>query len=763
MILQFTFERNSTMLKTAKWITAPVDTGVKASTFKKTISTKKAIKRATLFATSMGNYAAYIDGIRVSDAVLAPGFTSYENRVLCQKYDVTKMIKNGSVLEIGVGQGWAVGTIGYVNKTHVFANFTSLIAEVELTFEDGSKQYIGTDETWDVYSSVVTFTDIYNGETVDLTLTPELIGKAKLSEVKTKIKPQSGEWIKEHERISAKEVIRTPKGELVIDFGQNMTGYVEVRVKGNRGDKIVMHHAEVLDKDGNFYTANLRSAKNEVTYIFSGNDDVFKPTYTFQGFRYVRLNEYPFDEVDINAFTAIAVYSDMKRIGHFASGNEKINQLYHNIIWGQRSNFLDIPTDCPQRDERLGWTGDAQVFAKTASINYDTEKFFTKWLEDMALEQGAEGQDGAVFGVVPNCFKGYATRIAAAWGDAACVIPWEIYLSYGNKKLLKKNLPMMKKWVEYMHGVGPEEYLWLTGYHYGDWLAMDAGEDSYVGATSCDLIASAYFAYSLGLVIKACEALGEDTAYYDELYKNVRRRFREYFMENGMPKEILPKTEIKPNGKETDVDKLHRGMTQTAITLILKFGLADEDEKSALTEKLVSMINENGGKMSTGFVGTPYILHALSENGRTDVAYSLLFAEHNPSWLYSVCHGATTMWEHWNSLKEDGSFWSHHMNSFNHYAYGAVYDWIFGIAIGIKPSESDVAYKSVDIAPHPDKRLGFADASIDSRNGKVRVHWYYKGDVVFYEIEVPNGVTANLTLPSGFKRTLTGGSYHFAE
>ncbi|MBE6537099.1 MAG: alfa-L-rhamnosidase [Ruminococcaceae bacterium] len=747
------------MFKSSKWITSPVDMGQQVTTFRKKINEKKKIKKATLYATAMGNYAAYIDGQRVYDAVLTPGFTGYDNRVLYQKYDITDLIKNDSTIEVGVGQGWAVGYIGYANTNHRFANFTSLIAEIELVFEDGKKKRIGTNKTWDVYSSVVRMSEIYHGETVDLTHIPEFIGKASLSNVNTRLQAQNGEWIKEHERIEAKEIIRTPKGELVIDFGQNMTGYVEVRVKGKRGDRIVMHHAEVLDSEGNFYTANLRKARNENTYILSGGDDVFKPTYSFQGFRYIRLAEYPFDEVDKNSFTAIAVYSDMKRTGSFHSGNEKINQLYHNIIWGQRSNFLDIPTDCPQRDERLGWTGDAQVFAKTASINYDTEKFFAKWLEDVALEQTSEG---AVYGVVPHCFKSGNTRISAAWGDAACVIPWEIYLSYGNKKLLKKNFPMMKKWVEYLHGVGPEEYLWLTGYHYGDWLAMDAGEDSYVGATSCDLIASAYFAYSLSLVIKAGKALGEDISCFEELYKNVRKRFREYFMENGMPKEISPKTEIKPNGKSTDVDQVHKGMTQTAITLILKFGLADDSEKPALTEKLVNLIKENGGKMTTGFVGTPYILHALSENGRADVAYSLLFAEHTPSWLYSVCHGATTMWEHWNSLKEDGSFWSTAMNSFNHYAYGAVYDWIFGVAVGIKPCEDEVAYKNVTIEPHPDKRLGFADASIESRNGKIRVHWYYKGDDVFYEVDIPAGVTAKLTLPSGETKTLTGGSYQFA-
>ena len=747
------------MLSQANWITAPIDTGVAASTFTKTVSLSGKIKSATLYATAMGNYTAYVNGTRVSDAVLTPGFTSYKNRVLYQEYDVTSLVANDTKIEIGVGQGWAVGYIGPGKNRHFYADCTSVIARLSIEYSDGRVENIVTNTDWEVFTSPVTMTEIYHGETVDLTLEPTFLGMAKLADVNTTLVAQDGEWIKEHERLAPIDIIRTPNDELVIDFGQNMTGYVEVKAHGKRGDKIVIHHAEVLDKDGNFYTANLRSARNENTYILSGGDDVFKPTYTFQGFRYIQLVEYPFDEVNPDDFTAIAVYSDMERTGDFKCGNEKINQLYHNIIWGQRSNFLDIPTDCPQRDERLGWTGDAQVFAKTASINYDTEKFFKKWLSDVALEQE---EDGAVWGIVPQCFRG-TTRISAAWGDAACVIPWEIYVSYGDKELLRKNFPMMKKWVGYMRSVGEEEYLWLTGYHYGDWLAMDAGDDSYVGATSCDLIASAFYAYSTSLVIKAGKALGEDVSEYEELYRNVVKRFREYFMENGLPKEDLPKTEIMPKNKTTLVDAIHKGMTQTAITLILKFGLYEEQERESLAKKLAELICENGGKMTTGFVGTPYILHALSENGLTNIAYSLLFKEENPSWLYSVNNGATTMWEHWNSLKEDGSFWSTNMNSFNHYAYGAVYDWIFGVAVGIKPDESDVAYKHVNIAPHPTKELGFADASIKTRNGNVRVYWYYKGEKVYYEIEIPSGVTASITLPSGLTKNVSGGTYHFAE
>lgn len=748
-------------MKNAKWITSPRDAGAAAFTYRKDFSPAKKIASATLYATAMGVYVPYLNGKRVGKGVLAPGWTSYSTRILYQTYDVTDLLQKENRIEIGVGQGWAVSYLAFKNTNHFSADYTSLIACLNITYEDGTTETVITDESWQVYTSPVTFSELYHGETVDMTAPIELVGNAILSDVRSALVPQMGEWITEQERLAPIEVIRTPKGELVLDFGQNMTGYVEVSIKAPRGSRIVLHHAEVLDKDGNFYTANYRTARNECTYVCSGEDDVFKPSYSFQGFRYIQLVEYPFDEVDVNSFRAIVVHSDMKRTGYFRCGNEKINQLYHNIIWGQKSNYLDVPTDCPQRDERLGWTGDTQVFCRTGSINFDTEKFFRKWMGDVAIEQRETGE---VKGVVPAAFHLEVgdTRTSAAWGDVACVVPWEIYLAYGNKEMLEEQFPTMQKWVEYMHNVGPEEFLWLTGMHYGDWLAMDAGEDSYVGATSNDLIASAFFAYSTSLLIKAGEVLGKDMTEYRTLYTNVRNAFREYFMENGMPKEEFPYTEILYR-KKTPVDTVRKGVTQTALTLILHFNLCNDDERPALAAKLVELIRENGMRMTTGFVGTPYLLHALSENGYTDIAYALLLQEKNPSWLFSVTHGATTMWEHWNSLKEDGSFWSTDMNSFNHYAYGAVYDWIFGIACGIKTVAEAPAYKVVDIAPHPDKCLGFADASIDSRNGTIRVYWYYKDDTVYYEITIPDGVTANLTLPSGHTETLSGGIYHFAE
>lgn len=748
------------MKKNAQWISSPVDTGAAACTFEKQFVLNKPVKKATLCATAMGIYAASLNGRRVGKNVLAPGWTCYKERIQYQTYDVTGLLAANNTLSVGVGQGWAVGYIGHVNTNHWYADQTSLLCWLDIVYADGAKQCIATDSSWEVYTNEVTFSEIYHGETVDKTADKKWIGFAKPDKLATKVVRQVGEDITEQERLAPIDFFVTPKGERVIDFGQNMTGYVELSITAPRGSRIVLHHAEVLDSEGNFYTDNYRSARNENTYICSGEQDVFKPTYSFQGFRYIRLAEYPFEEVDISGFTAIAVNSELKRTGYYRCGNERINQLYHNIIWGQKSNYLDVPTDCPQRDERLGWTGDAQVFCRTAAINFDVEKFFEKWLGDMAIEQAKE--NGAVRGVIPEC-QPYAARISAAWGDAACIIPWQLYEAYGNQKLLRKHLPMMKAWVDFLRRFGPEEYLWLGGYHYGDWLAMDAGEDSYVGATANDLIASAFFAHSTELVIRAGEVLGDDVSEYQALYANVRKAFREYFMENGMPKEELPLTEELVPGRKKTIDTVRKGVTQTGITLILHFNLCEEAERPALAAKLVELIRQNEGRMTTGFVGTPYLLHVLSAHGYTDVAYELLMQERNPSWLYSVTHGATTMWEHWNSVKEDGSFWSTDMNSFNHYAYGSVFDWIFGVSSGITPVAADPAYRSVNIAPHPAKVLGFADASIDSRNGRIRSYWYYKGDKVYYEFDIPAGVTAHISLPSGKEYTLSGGNYYFAE
>ena len=740
------------MNRRAKWIMAPIDTEQAGIAFVRAFDAKKTVKKATLSVSAIGLYAAYINQKRVGNAVLAPGWTIYNERVQYQTYDVTALLDTSNTLSIEVGAGWAVGNIAWGTK--MFADQTSLVASLTILYTDGTREEIWTDTAWDVYTTPILYSDIYHGETVDKTAEIKHLGKAIRSNYKTKLVAQVGEFITEHERVAPVEIIRTPRGETVIDFGQEVTGYVEVRIKAERGARILLHHAEVLDKEGNFYTDNLRKAKCENLYVCSGGEDVFKPSFSFQGFRYVRLSEFPTETIDLDAFCAIVVHSDMKRTGYFRCGNEKINQLYHNVIWGQKGNYLDTPTDCPQRDERLGWTGDAQVFARTAAINFNVKKFFTKWLGEMAIEQRP---NGGIPEFIPRCKKnrGEYVAVATGWADAACIIPWEIYLAYGDKKLLAEHYPMMRKWIMYLHYTGPEEFLWLGGDHYGDWLAMDHGEDSYKGATSTDFIASAFYANSVALLLKAEKALGYDTAKFEERYRKVVSAFREHYLPNG---ELRQYPDLNPNGISDPPNE-----TQTAYALVLKFNLCEEKDRQRFADRLAEMIRENGMRMTTGFLGTPYLLHALTENGHTDIAYELLFQEQNPSWLYSVNHGATTIWEHWNGIKEDGSFWSKDMNSFNHYAYGAVYDWIFGKAVGIEPMDDAPAYREITLAPHPDRRLGFADGSIDTQFGTIRSYWYYKDDVVYYEFTIPAGVTAHLTLPSGRTETLGEGTYHFAE
>lgn len=748
-------------MKKIQWIKSPVNKEGAAVMFSKTLAFEKNIKSACIKISSVGVYKALFNGEKLGEQVLTPGYTSYSKRIQYQIFDITNKIIKENKIDITVAPGWAVGHLGYTGEKNFFSDHVSIVAEIDAVYEDGTSTTVHTDESWEVFTSPVIFADIYMGETFDALHTSTLLGNAVLDKVDTVLVPQQGENITEHEHIAPIELITTPKGERVIDFGQNMTGYVQFDVCGKKGERIVTTCAEVLDKDGNFYNDNYRAAQNKVTFILDGTKRIYKPEFSFQGFRYIRLDEYPDISIDLSDICAIVVHSEMERTGYFFCADGRINQLYHNIIWGQKSNFLDVPTDCPQRDERLGWTGDAQVFCRTASINFNTKKFYNKWLADLRADQTEEG---GIWGVCPEWRGGNRpTRISAAWGDAAVIIPWEVYLAYGDFQILQDNFEMMCKWVDYIHNFGPEEFLWLGGYHYGDWLAMDAGGEGCVGATSNDLIASAFFANAVDIVINAGTMLGKDMDEYRELYKNIVAKFREYFMENGMPKKELPFTEIKPVWKENAsvVDKIRLGMTQTALVLILKFNLCLPEERTAIADKLEELIHEFGNRMSTGFVGTPHILHVLTECGKINLAYELLFQDKNPSWLYSVDHGATTMWEHWNGIKEDGSFWADDMNSFNHYAYGAVGDWLYGVCAGIMPCKDGPGYKKFMLCPHPNEKLGFVNCSIKTDRGKIESNWYYKNNMIYFEFSIPQESRATIILPNGFKKDVGSGKYMY--
>ena len=692
------------MLKNADWISPKKsDFGDIAPVYRREFSLTKPVEKAVIYITAMGVYDLKINGKNAGDYVLAPGWTFYSVLHQYQNYDITALLQKENTLEVTVAKGWYGGRINRNNST-VLGNLCGVIARIHIEYQDGTTEDISTDGSWRASKSEVRFCDMYDGISYDATVEREFDGVNVMGYMsKTALCPQYGEIIKEHERFKPEKIFVTPAGETVIDFGQNLAGYVEFSVDAKNGDEIEISHAEVLDKDGNFYTENYRSAQAKIRYICRDGEQSFKPTLTFFGFRYIRLDKFP-GEVRPENFTAIAVYSDMKRTGYIETENPLLNKLYSNVLWGQKSNFLDIPTDCPQRDERNGWTGDAQVFIKCASYNYDVKKFFEKWLKDLRLQQSASG---AVPNIVPYVW-GDSSDTSAGWGDAAVICPWQLYLMYGDKKVLEDSFESMKKWIDYITSVTEDENLWTGGDHFGDWLGIDAPAGSYSGASDKDLIASAYYAYSTSIVIKAGKVLGEDMAEYEALYKNIKEAFCE---------------------------KYNNFNTQTECVLALHFDLTKD--KAGTAEKLAKLVEENGCRLTTGFLGTPYLLYALSDNGYTDLAYSLLLQEAYPSWLYTVKMGATTMWEHWDGINDRGEMWSSDMNSYNHYAYGAVADWIYSVAAGIKPDETAVGFEKVVIEPKPDKRLGWLKTRLETKHGTVKVQWRYEGEKVVYNIETP--------------------------
>ncbi len=720
-----------TMFKNAEYITTSnfVQDSQTPFCFKKSFKAKD-VARATLHITSFGLYEAVLNGKRVGDFIMAPGWTSLDNRHQIQSYDVTNMLGSENELTVTVAVGWL--HMGW--NAPIVKKAPYFMASLVMEYADGSKEEIVSDSSWEEWTTPIRETGIYYGETFDATFIPEkLYDRAKVTtKSKAMAVPQQGPDVIEHESYPVVEVIHTPAGETVLDFGYNLVGYVEITLPAAKaGDRIRYTHAEILDKHGNFYTENLRTAKQQITYTAKDGAQTFKPHFTFMGGRYVRLDEYPY-EVDPANFKFIVIHSDMKRTGHFECSNPLLNTLFDNIIRGQRGNYVDVPTDCPQRDERLGWTGDAQVFVRAAAYNFDVEKFFDKWLTDLMLDQRG---DGSVPCIIPNIYSLTGCK-SAAWQDAATVCPWEIYLAYGNKERLAKQFGSMQRYVDFIDNYGGDRYMWNAPHkHYGDWLSLEI-PGSYRGGTATEYIAQAYFAYSTGLLVKAGKVLGKDVSYYEDLYQNVVEAFRSHYMKDGLP--------------------VFR--TQTACALALHFNLCEEKDRAGVADLLCELIHERGDTLCTGFVGTPYLLHALSETGHNDLAYTLLLQEKYPSWLYSVKLGATTIWEHWDGVNEEGDMWSADMNSYNHYAYGSVADWMYGVMLGINTDEQKPAYENIILAPIPDKRLSFARGSVDTRHGLVESAWRIEGDTVYYDFVVPT--SADITI-DGVTTHVGAGKHHF--
>ena len=688
--------------------------------FGKTFALDKKVKKARLYATAHGVYEATLNGQTVGDYRMAPGWTSYHNRLQYQIYDVTELLDTENKIEITVGNGWYKGILGFYCMPNQYGTQVGAFAELHVEYEDGSKEVIATDETWSVKTGEIRYSEIYMGETID-TDAPEIAeGKAVVKEFdKAVLTAQENEPVRITERISGKELITTPKGERLVDFGQIITGVVELHVKGEKGQKIVIRHAEVLDKDGNFYPETLRQAKSIDTFICNGEEQIFRPHFTFHGFRYICVEG--LEEFTTDQFVACVTHSDMEKTGDFTCSDQKVNQLQSNITWSQRDNFLDIPTDCPQRDERLGWTGDAQVFSWTAAFNRNTALFYTKWMRDVAAESSLEK---GVPHVVPDILGQYS---ASAWSDVAVIVPWVVYQIYGDKGILEENWKCMHEWVDYIKNNCGENGLWQSGFQYGDWLALDKEESAdRTGATDKYMIANAYYLYVTDLVKKTAEVIGkeEEAVKYADLYKTTLDAFRrEYYTETGR---IVSET-------------------QTGAILSLYFNLAREKDRKRILNTLLTNIANHKNHLATGFVGTPYICHTLSENGEHEMAATLFMKEDYPSWLYAVNMGATTIWERWNSIKPDGTFDESGMNSLNHYAYGSIGDWMYRKVAGL--SQLEPGYKKFQVKPMFVKGIEEWGTEFESVYGKIVAKTSCKNGKIHVHVEVPANTTAVIVLP----------------
>lgn len=699
------------------------------------------VKRARVYATSLGTYKLEINGRKADDNLFAPGWTSYNNRLQVQTYDITALVSEGdNTVGMMLAKGWHNSVLGWENNNGYYGSPRAALVQLHVQYEDGRETAIVSDDSWQATTGPVRMSEIYDGETYDARL--EIADWSKPG------MPAAGKWVQasvaEHPKSmlvcqenelpkvmhELKPIARivTPAGETVLDFGQNMVGTVRFTVRGAaEGAEVELRHFEVLDRDGNVYTDNLRKAKQAARYICRGAaEETYEAQFTFMGFRYVQLVQFP-GEIRLDDFTGSVVYSGMEPTGTFACSDELVTKLQQNIVWGQRGNFLDVPTDCPQRDERLGWTGDAQVFIRTACFNMGVAPFFTKWLRDLKADQLP---NGGLPPVIPNIFPdGGGGYSSSAWGDAAVICPWTLYLCYGDTRILEEQFDSMKAWIDYIRSQGEQETLWNTGHHYGDWLGLDAKEGSYVGATPTDLIATAYFAYSTDLFVRSAELIGraEAAAEYRALHGRIVEAFRREF--------------VTPNGRLC-------APTQTAHVLALMFGLVEGETKTRVARTLAKLVEDNGVALTTGFVGTPYLCLALTENGYLDLAYRLVLRKEYPSWLYSIGKGATTIWEHWDGIKEDGTFWSKDMNSFNHYAYGSVGEWLYRVVAGIDTSEAEPGYKGIVIRPRPGNGITSAEATYASMYGTIASSWSIADGRMRLDVTIPANTTATIVLPT---------------
>lgn len=717
--------------------------GAPSPYFIKKFNINKKIKKAKVYISSLGMYKISLNGKAVTEDVLMPGWSEYNKILYYQTYDITKCLNNGeNVIGVILGDGWYSGCVGLFGRGY-YGSSRSLYCDISIIYDDGTKESVKTDNTWKTSSGPIIYSDIMLGEYYDATKEIENWDTVSFNDTewncaenksdiyhtnfKGDFKSQVSPPMRINEKIMPISVTKYKDGKLIVDFAQNMVGWVRIKLKSLMGKKIVFRFGEMLNKDGTLYTENLRSARSTDIYICKGVDfEIFEPSFTFHGFRYMEIDglDYIPAKDDIEG---CVVYSSNKWIGSFECDNDMVNKLYKNILWGQKGNFLDVPTDCPQRDERLGWTGDTQVFVKSACCHSDSVNFYKKWMADVIFSQRL---DGSYTDVVPYINIGGCTNKHTdncdsgnpAWADAGIIVPYTVYLMFGNIGILKDSYASMQKFIEYYENTSVNYIRGAVGY--GDWLSIN--DD-----TPRQVISTAFVAYSSKLMSKIASILHkkDDASYYEKLYQNVKNAFRLEFID-----------------EKTGVIL---GDTQTAYVLALKMDLVDGSLKNTVAKNLKRKITNNGGNLSTGFVGVSYLLPMLSEIGSNDFAYSILLQETFPSWGYTVKNGATTIWERWNSYTTEDGFGDVGMNSFNHYSLGAIAEWFYQYMAGLMPDIDNPGFKKFIIKPHldPNGRIKYVKAEYDSINGFISNMWKTENSGLTMEFTVAPSTQATVYVP----------------
>jgi alpha-L-rhamnosidase len=716
--------------------------------FRSTIELDDDPEHARLYVTSQGVVAVTINGDEVGDEVLAPGWTSYDDRLVVRTHDVGRHLRRGTNhVEAVVAPGWFSGRLGFDGGGQVYGEHVALLAQLEVRDAAGAvRATLATDvDRWEARSTGFLLAELYDGETYDAGAGHDAGAVSVVEDFAT----TSLVWpavapVRRTQTLEPVEVAVHEDGVLGIDFGQNLVGRLRLRVRNRQaGDRVVLRHAEVLGPDGRLFTAPLRTAKATDVFIAAGatGEEEYEPTFTFHGFRFVEIEGVDIADVDVQA---VVIHSDLERIGTFSCSDDLIDRLHENVVWGMRGNFLSVPTDCPQRDERLGWTGDAQVFSSTASTLYDCETFWENWLADLARDQLPTG---SVPHVIPD-LRRQGMAGAAGWGDAAVTVPWSTYVHYGDVAVLRAALPSMVAWVDYVHSRLDDERRWMQDFQFGDWLDPDAPANKpWQAKARFDLVATAYAAHSTSLLARAASLIDADdvAARMAPLADDLRSAWWSHFG-----------------------DAARR--TQTGCAMAIEFELAPDDEAvSSLGAALSGLVRDADGHLSTGFLGTPLLLPALTRTGHVDVAFEVLQQETCPSWLYQVLAGGTTIWERWDALRPDGTVAvegtgpgsGSSMVSFNHYAYGAVADWLYGSVVGLAPDPSDPGYRHVVVEPHPGGRLTSASASLRTRFGPTSVSWTTSGDALALQVSIPPGAHATIRLPGGESSEVGSGEHEF--